>query len=124
MILKNITLIEPVKTTGTIRVPNTVLFVPKLEHNKITTIIKNKQYNVIFKNFKVKYLFSNIHNDVYPLNTIKTIYKEKYPKDISLYWNIVSPDVKLKGVIKNNDIIVDIEYMNKTYEKLYIKSNK
>lgn len=125
MIIKNINSIESVVKTDSIRVSKTVSFIPIFCNNtRITAINNRKKYKVIFPYFNVKYVFSSSMNDVYPINTIKKIHKEKVPEDISQYWNIVNTEVKIKGTIDKDTIIVNIEHMNKTYERLYNKLNK
>jgi hypothetical protein len=124
MILKNINSIESVSKADSIRVSKVVSFIPRIENNKLVTTIKDKEYNLILKDVQLKYLFSTEHNDVYPVNTIKPIYKDKTPKDISKYWNVLSPEIKIKGTIVNKDIIIDVVAMNKTYEREYKQSIK
>lgn len=128
MKLNNVIIVESVKRTGSTKSKTTYVKNEKLikftpDYNEIfgfSTTINNKLYAVsVPSDFCPAFVFSTKYNDKYPIGTISKKDKVSNYLDMSSFWTYLSTTIEIKGIIKNDEIVVHIPSTNKIYEKRY-----
>lgn len=71
-----------------------------------------------------KYAYSTTDNPNWDADTLRNYkYDYYYSNYMKKYWNIVKNNLRIKAYVKNNEVRIDMDYLNQKHSKIIEKLN-